>query len=494
MTTLEDAFHEHHYGLPLETRHIHKEFIRPMQSKLGCQHFSFPACTFGMQIFPDLSTTEKDKSQRLVDCHTDGLNTNDISLVYHRFMKFEDHEKKSFVVRFFLIPYTRNSVENFMDNESRLDPLKDVVLSHVTKVTGFLEDNDFFGVAVKAKRLDQIKDIVISDKIPFDEQTLKGKDGSNNTIRYYRIPATCFREVTVSSAITVLRKIFKKYNGNVDLFLGMLLLASYQASYEKLYYAAKDILEDPQTDWSVDQAMTLARLMDRKCGNWKGTFRGRGHLTRIDFLTLYKDEDVYRDATNALKEYLVAVDSDPDLTLPGFKCLVDRFVSEVQGIKGFYGQRIPLLAAGCSAIVTTNIRNATLAYPVKDGGATYNTILEYGAEQENAQAEGDMDGFTELMETSKLDPSIEKFPKASRLICRFAGLNDHRLDCGENLYCEGVGRKGEIHDYVFPGQCMYSLRPTNPNSLTSPLVLWEKKPLIGNQSRSNYRPIYDWQD
>ena len=504
MIVLNDIFDMKDYDMPLCNEDIQGSFIRNMQDKLGCRYYCFPAGTIGFQIFDeDAKDVQKEQeSQRVVDYHTDNLNGEAISAIFHQYMRFETPDRIPVVLRLFLIPYTRKSIDHFLLNESCLTNLKENIVAHSEKIKKFLSDHKFLLQTEKAVDIEQLLHITISKEIPFKTSELQLNDGGKVSVQHYPIPASIFPEVPCSAGITILRKVLKKLQGDELKFMEVLLLASYQHSWARFYYGGLAFLHDESVDWTSNLAVQMASVMTTKFGGWHGGLGNRGHPISLDFISHYSNKDTLTRATVNLHKFLVDVDADPNLTLIEYQKLVHRFASNIVGLGEWYAQRIPLLAAGSTAVITTNIRNATLGYPIQNVGNSYNEIEAEAAEQQRQFSENlerltednDKREYIKVMEEMKLDPSLKGFAKSARLACRFAGLSDNRKNWGEYIYCDALGTDRDKMDHLYPEQCMYTFKKKYSRLNNSPLIVHEKQPKRKEDDIVEYRPIYDWKD
>jgi hypothetical protein len=457
---------------------IYSVFTESFVNLFSCVECRFPCFDLTVMDAEDLLSDEIGKY------HTDGDNGilpgNDISAtlsIFFRSKKIVDSlvedglslekatEKAKLLLRgkedverlkrLYMIFFTRRAHEHFRDNEAMAENLKTLLRTFRDKLN---RDYKTFGGSFARPQDISFPDAPLSS---LSNELINGSEWA-----CYKMSPSYAREIYCAGGMTIL------YGANIILadcgkarrkMLELYVVALTMGSWFKFYYSGMELLVTLKDHVDDNLIVLLLQTMEAKFGSWNGGPHHRGRATNVDLLLHYKDPANVEAAVVAMEHFLVVLESKPTLELEEFKTELTAMVSPLLGVGEHYGMNIGLYA-GLTGLLSTNLHNCFLMYPIVGQGSA-NTLQ---AQNEILQSELDIlrnkEGISgEVVDRMKeigLRADLKGYRKTVRLVSSFCGI-EQRYCWVENICCDGIGPNQAKFDYAFPGQSMFWFHSVN---------------------------------
>ena len=452
-SVIDEAYETRNLPLPLNNAFQYYVFTQHLNKALGCSRSRFPGLNMGV------AKIEKENTTTVTE-HTDNNNGiqpgNDISATFSMFFKGRDPDNGVIALyRFWVIPFTRKSTEDYEANEALLSDMKQDVKNFRDRI------DHSYGEFWSRGGDDKVTfasphNIWLSSELSWETNVL-------NETKYESIDvATSYcREISASSGLTILRRCYVKV-GNAKKMMELLLVALYCGAWTKFYLAGLVLLDSEETSWDGNLAVQLVSMMNSMFGDWRGGSYHRGRTTKVDFISTFSDPKVLTMAVDAMYDFLTDLEShDLNLSLPEFKEKVNKMITHIPGIGLFYGQNLALYSACTGIVLKKNARYGTYAFPVTSMGSEkeinhQNCMQEKVLAADGDDTESDIDLSTTL-DDLRLGSSSEQFMKTTRLFCQYCDLETARPNWAECGLCDGLHRTTVYFDTLHRYQSMFWL-------------------------------------
>ena len=348
-----------------------------------------------------------------------------------------------------MVFFTRRAHEHFRDNEAMAENLKTLLRTFRDKL-----DRDYktFGGSFAKPHDISFPDV---PQTPLLSESINGLEWS-----CYKMTPSYAREIYCAGGMTIL------YGANVILadcgktrrkMLELYVVALSMGSWFKFYYSGVELLNTMKDHVDDNLVVLLLQAMITKFGSWNGGPQHRGRATNIDLLSHYKDPANVEAAVTAMEKFLVVLETKPNLELEEFKIELTMMVSHLPGVGEHYGMNLGLYA-GLTGLLSTNLYNCFLMYPILGQGSAetlekQNKILQTELDILRNK-EGICGEVVDRMKEIGLRADLKGYRKTVRLVSRFCGI-EQRYCWVENICCDGIGPNQTKFDYAFPGQSMF---------------------------------------
>jgi hypothetical protein len=445
-SVIDEAYRSKGLTIPLQNAFQYYTFTEKWVKILECENFRFSTVNLGI-------TKIRQLKQPTVVIHEDGLNgieiDNDLSGTFHFFFrgKNPDNEEES-LYRFYVIGYTRKSGEDFEANEALLGDLKDNIKQFQVRVNRSYEMyRPFMGEGIDFTTPHKLW---LPTNLPWQVKNLE-----EHEYRCITVSTSYCREVNASAGLTILRRAYVKI-GHAKKMMELMLVALFCGSWTKFYLTGIAFLDSATVNWEGNLAVQFVSMMNSMFQNWRGGEYHRGRTTAIDFIKTYSDPCVLAKAVEAMFKFLSDLETAPPkcLELMAFKDMVEKMTQNISGIHLFYGQNLAFYAACTGIILKDNAWYGTYAFPVPEQGSQREIDRQSLVQTSLAEKHKSPNW---MLETLKLDSSIEGFKKTTRLFCQFCNLEDWRFNWAECGFCDGLGRTSEYMDTLYENQSIFWL-------------------------------------
>lgn len=409
---------------------------------------------------------EQSETDTLTKLHTDGLNgwesNNNHSFIFHKFLLLRDEEGNEVAARFFLIAYTRKSLEDFEKNEIRAMPVKTKLLDYRKHVNNFfLKEGKCMGPFAN---VNQLHEMCLPPARYYHTLQVIPKLGHGEPFerKYFPMPALYSPELSLSPAITIIRKFYLKSDKNVEKTIQLMLLGLFQSNWFKFFYAGLHLLEDPEFDWNGNWYKQFCDTMENTFNttNRPLTYRCRS-CSKENIYSYYDNEELLQNTAQAILDFLSDLNKNSDYKLPAYIKRVIDLTKSIKGINEFRMQRLTVIAACAGVVLKNNVKYATFGFPSSTGGVSQKACERVDSELNELEEMNQDPSQHQLApeynsKFKKAKMNVEKrFHTVARLVCYFLGNHTYRYSWGEYLLCEAIGRKQFITDYLFYGQYLY---------------------------------------
>ena len=458
----------------LQDGFIYSVFTEPFVNLFSCKECRFPC--FDLTVMDAEDDPLPDENGKF---HTDGdngiLSGNDISTTVSLFfrskkivdslledgLQLDEATKKAELLlrgkqdverlkRFYMIFFTRRAHEQFRDNEAMAENFKTLLHAFRDRL-----DRNY---AVFGGSFAKPQDMSF---LPNVESSLLSNEPING-LEYacYKMSPSYAREIYCAGGMTVL------YGVNVILaecgktrrkMLELYVVALSMGSWFKFYYSGMELLATIKDHVDENLVVLLLRAMKTKFGSWNGGPQHRGRPTNVDLLSHYQVPANVDTAVIAMDKFLVVLETKPDLKLEEFKTELTIMVSSLVGVGEHYGMNLGLYA-GLTGLLSTNLHNCFLAYPIEGQGSA-NTI-----EAQDKILQVELDGLRSkegvsgaVIDRTKeigLKADLKGYHQTIRLVSSFCGIQQRHCWI-ETMCCDGIGPNQYKFDYVFPRQSMF---------------------------------------
>jgi hypothetical protein len=463
----------------LQDGFIYSVFTEPFVKLFSCVECRFPC--FDLMVMD----AEDSVPDEIGKYHTDGDNGilagNDISATLSLFFRskkivdslvadgvlLDEAEKKAELLlhgkedverlkRLYMTFFTRRVHEQFRDNETMAEHFKMVLRTFRDKL-----DREYKVFGGSFARPQDI----------FFPQEAAPSSLSNELINgvvyaCYKMSPSYAREIYCAGGMTILYSanvILAKYGKTRHKMLELYVVALSMGSWFKFYYSGIELLVTMKDHVDDNLIVLLLQAMESKFGSWNGGPQHRGRPTATNLLLYYEDAVHVETAVTAMEKFLVFLANKPNLKLKDFKIELMIMVSSLPGVGEHYGMNFGLYA-GLTGLLSTNIHNCFLAYPIEGQGSA-NTLEEHN---KTLQGELDVlrskDGISgQVVDRIKeigLKADLKGYHQTIRLVSSFCGI-EQRHYWVETICCDGIGPNQTKFDYAFPGQSIFWFHSEN---------------------------------
>jgi hypothetical protein len=457
----------------LQDGFIYSVFTEPFVALFGCQECRFPCFDLAVMDVEEFVPEENE------DFHCDGDNGilpgNDLTTTLSIFFRsktifdslkednYTDEQATKIVTlllhgepdverlkRLYMIFFTRRSHEQFRDNEAMAENLKTLLRRFRDRLN---RDYKPFGGSFVCPENIWFPDLeTVNDSSP----VLSSECINGNHYSCFKFSPGYAREIYCAGGMTIL------YEANVILahgrkslskMLELYIVALSMGSWFKFFFAGKEILPTIEDNSSGNLVVLLLTKMADKFGGWSGGPQHRGRPTNVDLLQHYQDATNVESAVNAMEKFLMMVETKPNLELAEFKTELILMVESLPGVDEHFGMNLGLYA-GLTGLISKNLHNCFLSYPIAGQGSA-TTIETENVTLQAELEEMDLSGSTmERVKEIGLRSDLKGYRQTVRLLSSFCGI-EQRYCWIENTCCDGIGPNKGKTDYAFPDQSIF---------------------------------------